>query len=1051
MQDRQPLSFPLFHAHNSNKGVYDTDADESELADTDSSPHELVTLILEGSRVGCAKYSPYTCIVEVFEAGALFGVGSGSRCRTGITGKGTNQRILPVLTQDDIPSSLLWLVRILETHRPLIFLPSEGSEPLAEICHLLGFIPSHLSRTSAFNPNDVIPQLLRMYPHLTTEEISSRFNFNHKAMLSAMSALLRYTSLVQSNIHNIVERMPYGIMYIDAAAIQWLQLTRTERHPCAYQGIGQPKEGLSLFSVVNQTVTAFGRALLRQWFALPSCDLDELQQRQQVVQYFSAVCCRETQQQIRSALKKLHPTDPIFTLMRRGKATLRHYRLLLQTMHGLIALHTLLLPIAHEVNFLRNLMNSFNMESIQNMASTLENSIFCILQLTQINRDRNYRRNSTTDGQRGDNFLYNVAYMVNRDHCKVDCYAVTLQWGVDGVLDELREHYAYLPSILEQKAKESEQELLRDMGKTDAYIRRALCTLRCTQIGTLGYVLSLNEEAFLSCLLQSSGVGKERATYFEESLRGSSPHPPRTLSVNNDNPYLTSLSSDGDVLNQFCLKYNWEYVQTSEGLLHFKTSKMKELDAYVGDLLQRMIMRENDVRRELEEELLRCSLDLLKPARPLAELDCLLSFAYCATEFQWVCPRLVRKRGLVHIVDGWHPLLQQVLRGNELVPFTFIANDTSEQVCVVAGESGSGKSALISAIAQIIILAQLGSFVPSREATLGLFSYIITCNSTGMVPEQLSSFQSECLQVNRMLRHCAYERITAAATFHEATKEPLKGCREKNDKCEDKNIVMDDTSRPCGNTTVSGLSTEPEHHLTGTLILIDDIGRGTTPHDAMALLGAVLRYLVGLKVSDSYADLTENVDGCISDTHVGYLHDISEVLCPTVLCATRFYELMEVGQQYINNTKMNTTVPSDRNTDKNDESLRSELLRFPFERITFYNLPCLAVYPDQKRTQSSFMKHGASEEEVVCVEDISYSHQHKTEKVTTFELPIDVVPTYQPCRVTLGSDQYGKRYNFRKECCLYGGVAMAQRHNLLLSLLLYWKEGLKIMSSFSQQ
>ncbi|CCW59681.1 unnamed protein product [Phytomonas sp. EM1] len=958
-----------------------------------------------------------------------------------------NQRILPILTQDDIPSSLLWLVRVLETHQPLVFLPSEGSEPLAEICQILGFIPSRLSRASAFNSSDVIPQLLRMYPQLTMEEISSRFNLNHKAMLSAMSALLRYASLVQSNIHNIVERMPCGIMYIDAAATQWLQLTRTERHPCAYQGIGQPKEGLSLFSVVNQTVSVFGRSLLRQWFALPSCDLDELQQRQQVVRYFSAVICRETLQQIRCALKKIHPTDPAFTLMRRGKATLRHYRLLLQTMHGLIALHALLFPIAHEVDFLRNLINSFNVESIQNMASTLENSVFCILQSAQTSRDSNHRRNSMTDEQRGDNFLYHVACMVNRDPFKIHCYAVTLQWGVDGVLDELREHYAYLPSILEQKAKESEMELLRDMSPIDAHIRRVLRTLRCIQIESLGYVLCVDEQAFLSSLSQFLGAGKTGVANVQGSCDPTL-HSPMASSANIDRHCLASTNSDEEIVGYFCRMYGWEHVKTSEGLLYFKTSKMRELDTYVGDLLQRMVMRENDVRRELEEELLRCSLDLLTPARPLAELDCLLSFAYCATEYQWVCPKLVRKRGLVHIVDGWHPLLQHVLRGNELVPFTFSSSDASEQVCVVTGGSGSGKSALISAIAQIVILAQLGSFVPSRQATLGLFGYIFTCNATDVVLGQLSSFQSECFKMNRILRHCAYERVAAEAAVSEAIREPIKECGEKDGRRETGNMELGAESQPCDTTTTLGVSSAPGHHLMGTLILIDDIGRGTTPHDAMALLGAVLRYLAGLKVSHQDAEHAENEGGCISEIHVGYPRDKSEVVCSTVLCATRFYELMYVGQQYIINKGMHTKMSVCNSADINeDELLCSELLRFPFERITFYDLPCLAMYPDEKKVQHFRMEHEADEKAAVCVESASCSNQHEGKEADKGELPIDVVPTYQPYKVIVKSDQHQRCYNPYKGNRLYGGVAMAQRHNLLPSLLAYWREGLKVMSS----
>jgi DNA mismatch repair protein MutS len=177
--------------------------------------------------------------------------------------------------------------------------------------------------------------------------------------------------------------------------------------------------------------------------------------------------------------------------------------------------------------------------------------------------------------------------------------------------------------------------------------------------------------------------------------------------------------------------------------------------------------------------------DILGQARLLAVLDVLASLAEAALAGNYVRPRL-NEEGLLSIRDGRHPVLESVQ-----VDFPFVPNDTlldreERQIALITGPNMAGKSTYIRQVALIALLAHMGSFVPAREADICLLDRIFT--RVGAM-DHLARGQSTFL----------VEMVETANILNNAT---------------------DDS-----------------------LVILDEIGRGTSTYDGMSIAWAVLEYL----------------------------------------------------------------------------------------------------------------------------------------------------------------------------------------------------------------
>ncbi len=173
----------------------------------------------------------------------------------------------------------------------------------------------------------------------------------------------------------------------------------------------------------------------------------------------------------------------------------------------------------------------------------------------------------------------------------------------------------------------------------------------------------------------------------------------------------------------------------------------------------------------------------------IATLDCLLNLAHVAIQNDYSCPE-IRTDGVLSIDEGRHPVVEQMTAGERFVPNSINMDSVSNQILIITGPNMAGKSTVLRQVALHVLMAQMGSFVPARRASISLTDRIFT--RVGAL-DNLSSGQS---------------------TFM---------------------VEMQETANILNNATYD------------SLIIMDEVGRGTSTYDGFSIAWAVLSYLHDLK------------------------------------------------------------------------------------------------------------------------------------------------------------------------------------------------------------
>ena len=118
--------------------------------------------------------------------------------------------------------------------------------------------------------------------------------------------------------------------------------------------------------------------------------------------------------------------------------------------------------------------------------------------------------------------------------------------------------------------------------------------------------------------------------------------------------------------------------------------------------------------------------ELLQTARTVARLDCLVGFADCAKKSNYCKPEIHQNRSIL-IKAGRHPVIEKQLESDT----PYIANDIqldpdSQQIVMITGPNMSGKSAILRQTALIVLMAQIGSYVPADSASIGIIDKLFT-------------------------------------------------------------------------------------------------------------------------------------------------------------------------------------------------------------------------------------------------------------------------------------------------------------------------------------
>jgi DNA mismatch repair protein MutS len=192
--------------------------------------------------------------------------------------------------------------------------------------------------------------------------------------------------------------------------------------------------------------------------------------------------------------------------------------------------------------------------------------------------------------------------------------------------------------------------------------------------------------------------------------------------------------------------------QTLVNAERFITPEMKEYEALVLNAEERIHEIEARLFRQVCAQVADASRDLLDTARALAELDVLASLAEVAALHNYVRP-LISTDTLLEIRDGRHPVVERGLHGERFVPNDSTFED-GEIVRLITGPNMSGKSTFLRQVALIVLMAQMGSFVPAAYAHIGLVDRIFTrIGAQDEIHAGQSTFMVEMIETANILNH----------------------------------------------------------------------------------------------------------------------------------------------------------------------------------------------------------------------------------------------------------------------------------------------------------
>ena len=225
--------------------------------------------------------------------------------------------------------------------------------------------------------------------------------------------------------------------------------------------------------------------------------------------------------------------------------------------------------------------------------------------------------------------------------------------------------------------------------------------------------------------------------------------------------------------------------QTTANAERYVTSELAEYEATVLGAEERRVELELELFDALKKELLGATSQLLALAERVAQLDALAGLAELAHRNDYVRPTMTDDLRM-HIEEGRHPVVEQMAERGKFVPNDTLLDPDSEQLLILTGPNMAGKSTVMRQVALISILAQMGSFVPARRAELGVVDRV--CTRVG-ASDNLARGES---------------------TFM---------------------VEMRETSQILGRATRR------------SLIILDEIGRGTSTYDGVSIAWAVAEFL----------------------------------------------------------------------------------------------------------------------------------------------------------------------------------------------------------------
>lgn len=226
--------------------------------------------------------------------------------------------------------------------------------------------------------------------------------------------------------------------------------------------------------------------------------------------------------------------------------------------------------------------------------------------------------------------------------------------------------------------------------------------------------------------------------------------------------------------------------QTLVNAERFITPELKSYEHKVLSAEERMTTLEEQLFKELREKISKEASAIRKTARAIARIDALLSLALIAKQYNYICP-VVDESSLFHVEAGRHPIIEDSLAPDPFIPNDLHLDQEKNRLLLITGPNMAGKSTFIRQAALIAILAQIGSFIPAKAAHIGIIDKVFSrIGASDDLARGQSTFMVEM--------------------------------------AETANILNNATSK--------------------SLVILDEIGRGTSTYDGVAIAWAVAEFLL---------------------------------------------------------------------------------------------------------------------------------------------------------------------------------------------------------------
>lgn len=256
---------------------------------------------------------------------------------------------------------------------------------------------------------------------------------------------------------------------------------------------------------------------------------------------------------------------------------------------------------------------------------------------------------------------------------------------------------------------------------------------------------------------------------------------------------------------------NYIRKQTLTNAERYFTSELKEIEEKILNAKEKRIELEKELYFELVEYIKEYSKEILEVSSSISKLDVLVSFSIIANENNYVLPEF-NDKNYIKVKDSRHPVVEALIEENSFIPNDIYLNNNDEQFLIITGPNMAGKSTFLRQIALISILAQIGSFVPATKANLCIVDKLFTrIGASDNLTQNESTFMVEMNELSYIIKNAT----------------------------------------------------------NNSLVILDEIGRGTSTYDGLSIAWSVVEYF-------------------------------STVVKPKCIFATHYHELTEIESKYSN-------------------------------------------------------------------------------------------------------------------------------------------------------